>query len=207
MKTEQMTMLPPQTAQEKPGLELGERVGIVEAILFVTGNAVEKKDICRAMEISEAELEETLDALESGYDFERRGLRLLRFGAHVQLATRPDYAPYVEKLLQPVQKQSLSQAVMETLAVIAYRQPVTKAEIEQIRGVKCDYSVQSLVAKGLIEEVGRKEALGRPILYGTTDAFLRHFCLTSLSELPEIDFSALAAKLEAAGAPAAEETD
>ncbi len=207
MRTEQMTMLPPQTAQEKPRLELGERVGIVEAILFVTGNAVEKKDICRAMEISEAELEETLDALESGYDFERRGLRLLRFGAHVQLATRPDYAPYVEKLLQPVQKQSLSQAVMETLAVIAYRQPVTKAEIEQIRGVKCDYSVQSLVAKGLIEEVGRKEALGRPILYGTTDAFLRHFCLTSLSELPEIDFSALAAKLEAAGAPAAEETD
>ena len=207
MRTEQMTMLPPQTAQEKPKLELGERVGIVEAILFVTGNAVEKKDICRAMEISEAELEETLDALESGYDFERRGLRLLRFGAHVQLATRPDYAPYVEKLLQPVQKQSLSQAVMETLAVIAYRQPVTKAEIEQIRGVKCDYSVQSLVAKGLIEEVGRKETLGRPILYGTTDAFLRHFCLTSLSELPEIDFSALAAKLEAAGAPAAEETD
>ena len=207
MRTEQMTMLPPQTAQEKPKLELGERVGIVEAILFVTGNAVEKKDICRAMEISEAELEETLDALESGYDFDRRGLRLLRFGAHVQLATRPDYAPYVEKLLQPVQKQSLSQAVMETLAVIAYRQPVTKAEIEQIRGVKCDYSVQSLVAKGLIEEVGRKEALGRPILYGTTDAFLRHFCLTSLSELPEIDFSALAAKLEAAGAPAAEETD
>ena len=115
----------------------------------------------------------------------------------MQLATRPDYAPYVEKLLQPVQKQSLSQAVMETLAVIAYKQPVTKAEIEQIRGVKCDYSVQSLVSKGLIEEVGRKETLGRPILYGTTDAFLRHFCLSSLSELPEIDFSALTAKLSA----------
>lgn len=178
--------------------ELSERMGIVEAILFVTGNAVEKRELCRAMEITERELDETLDALESGYDFDRRGLRLLRFGAHVQLATRPDYAPYVEKLLQPVQKQSLSQAVMETLAVIAYKQPVTKAEIELIRGVKCDYSVQSLVSKGLIEEVGRKEALGRPILYGTTDAFLRHFCLSSLAELPEIDFSALAAKLETA---------
>ena len=81
--------------------------------------------------------------------------------------------------------------------MIAYRQPVTKAEIEQVRGVKCDYSVQSLVTKGLIEEVGRKEALGRPILYGTTDAFLRHFCIASLSELPEIDFSKLTAKLEA----------
>ena len=183
--------------ESKPRLEMNERVGIVEAILFVTGNAVEKKEICRAMELTEGELEETLDALESGYDFDRRGLRLLRFGAHVQLATRPDYASYVEKLLQPVQKQSLSQAVMETLAVIAYRQPVTKAEIEQVRGVKCDYSVQSLMTKGLIAEVGRKEALGRPILYGTTDDFLRHFCISSLSELPEIDFSKLAAKLEA----------
>lgn len=180
-KTEQTQMPLDET---KPKLEMKERVGIVEAILFVTGNAVEKKDICRAMELTEGELEETLDALESGYDFDRRGLRLLRFGAHVQLATRPDYAPYVEKLLQPVQKQSLSQAVMETLAVIAYRQPVTKAEIEQVRGVKCDYSVQSLVNKGLIMEVGRKDALGRPILYGTTDAFLQHFGISSLEELP-----------------------
>ena len=193
-KTEQTTLL---TDPNKPAP--AERVGIVEAILFVTGDAVEKKELARAMGLTEGELEETLDALESGYDFDRRGLRLLRFGEHVQLATRPDYAPYVEKLLQPVQKQSLSQAVMETLAVIAYRQPVTKGEIEQIRGVKCDYSVQSLVSKGLVEEVGRKEALGRPILYGTTDAFLRHFCISSLADLPEIDFSALAAKLEAAG--------
>lgn len=185
-------------------LDLAERVGIVEAILFVTGNAVEKREICRALEILPVELEETLDALESGYDFDRRGLRLLRFGEHVQLATRPDYAPYVEKLLQPVQKQSLSQAVMETLAVIAYKQPVTKAEIEAIRGVKCDYSVQSLSSKGLIEEIGRRETLGRPILYGTTDAFLRHFCISSLSELPQIDFSALAAKMEA---PAAQQTE
>lgn len=191
-KTEQ-TQLP---MDNKPKLELKERVGVVEAILFVTGNAVERKELCRALEITEGELSETLDALESGYDFDRRGLRLLRFGEHVQLGTRPDYAPYVERLLQPVQKQSLSQAVMETLAVIAYRQPVTKAEIEQIRGVKCDYSVQSLITKGLIEEVGRKEALGRPILYGTTDAFLRHFCISSVAELPEIDFSKLAAKLE-----------
>ena len=191
---EQIT--PPEQAQ-KPTLELSERVGIVEAILFVTGNAVEKKEICRALDVTDAMLEETLDALESGYDFDRRGLRLLRFGEHVQLATRPDYAPYVERLLQPVQKQSLSQAVMEALAVIAYKQPVTKAEIEQIRGVKCDYSVQSLTAKGLIAEVGRRETLGRPILYGTTDAFLRHFCISSTAELPEIDFSALAAKLSA----------
>ena len=200
MEMTQKILLPKQDLanDEKPKLDSAERVGIVEAILFVSGNAVEKKEICRAMDISDEELEETLDALESGYDFDRRGLRLLRYGAHIQLATRPDYAPYVEKLLQPVQKQSLSQAIMETLAVIAYRQPVTKAEIELVRGVKCDYSVQSLQAKGLIEEVGRKEALGRPILYGTTDAFLRHFCISSLSELPQIDFTQLAKKIEEA---------
>lgn len=88
------------------------------------------------------------------------------------------------RLLQPVQKQSLSQAAMETLAVVAYRQPVTRAEVEQIRGVKCDYSLQSLMNKELIAEVGRKEALGRPILYGTTDNFLAHFGISSLKELP-----------------------
>ena len=115
------------------------------------------------------------------------------------MSINPDYAKYVEMLLQPVQKQSLSQAVMETLSIIAYRQPVTKAEIEAVRGVKCDYSVQSLLTKGLIAEVGRKETLGRPILYGTTDAFLRHFCISSVSELPEIDFSKLAAKLNHSG--------
>ena len=185
-KTEK-TLQTEQTRLPGPDMpELSERVGIVEAILFVTGNAVEKREICRAMEITEGELEETLDALESGYDFERRGLRLLRFGAHVQLATRPDYAPYVEKLLQPVQKQSLSQAAMETLAVVAYRQPVTRAEVEQIRGVKCDYSLASLTQKGLIEEVGRKDTVGHPILFGTTDEFLNHFGISRLDQLPPL---------------------
>ena len=113
------------------------------------------------------------------------GICLKRFGSHIQLSTRPDYAPQIEKLLQPIQKQSLSQAALETLAVVAYKQPVTRLDIEAVRGVKCDYSVQSLMNKGLIEEVGRKETLGRPILYGTTDAFLSHFGLTSLEDLPQ----------------------
>ena len=101
-------------------------------------------------------------------------------------ALRDIYAPYVERMLQPVQRQSLSQTVMETLAVIAYRQPTTKGEVEQVRGVKCDYSVQSLLNKGLIKEVGRKEALGRPILYATTDKFLEHFGISDLRELPPL---------------------
>lgn len=183
-----------------------ERAGIVEAILFVTGNAVEAAEIARALGLSDEEMDEALNELESECDFERRGVRLLRYGKHVQLATRTEYAPFVERLLQPVQQQTLSQAILETLAVIAYRQPVTKGEVEEIRGVKCDYSVQALLGKGLIEEQGRRETLGRPILYGTTDAFLRHFGIGSLEELPEIDFSGLSEKLRAAGAEGAEPT-
>ena len=170
---------------------------VVEAILFVSGEPVEVAELERALEVTTLELSAALDELESGYDRERRGLRLLRFGSHVQLGTRSEYAPYIEELLQPVQKQTLSQAVMETLAVIAYKQPVTRAEIEAVRGVKCDYSVQSLMNKRLICEVGRKETLGRPILYGTTDEFLRHFGISSLAELPTVDFSAIDVALAA----------
>ena len=128
----------------------------------------------------------SVQELERQLDDGRRGIALKRYGDHLRLETRPEYAPYVERLLQPVQRQSLSQTVMETLAVIAYRQPATKGEVEQIRGVKCDYSIQSLLNKGLIKEVGRKEALGRPILYATTDRFLEHFGLSDIRELPPL---------------------
>ena len=158
----------------------------IEAMLFVAGEAVMKKDLAQALDISPKTLEKALTELRDAYDFHQRGLMLRLFGDHVQLTSRPLYARDVVRLLQPVQKQSLSQTIMETLAVVAYRQPVTKAEIEQIRGVKCDYSVQLLCSRGLICEVGRKEALGRPILYGTTDAFLSHFGISSLAELPEL---------------------
>ena len=95
-----------------------------------------------------------------------------------------------EALLNPVQRMPLTAAVMETLSIIAYRQPITKSEIEAVRGVKCDYSVQSLLNKGLIQELGRRETLGRPMLYGTTDAFLRHFGIEDLSQLPSVSLDA-----------------
>lgn len=167
-------------------MQPNELAAVIEAILFVAGEPVLLTDLQKALETTPVELDAAVNALSSGYDFNRRGLCLKRFGEHIQLATRAEYAPYVEKLLQPVQKQSLSQAAMETLAVVAYRQPVTKAEVEAVRGVKCDYSVQSLVHKGLIADVGRKETLGRPILYATTDAFLSHFGISALSELPSL---------------------
>ncbi|MBR6029080.1 MAG: SMC-Scp complex subunit ScpB [Clostridia bacterium] len=160
--------------------------GRIEAILYVAGEPVLLDELARALDISRPALDAALSRLRDEYDFGQRGFVLRVFGGHVQLATRPLYAEDVVRLLQPVQKQSLSQAMLETLAVIAYRQPVTKAEVEQVRGVKCDYSVQTLSAKGMICELGRKDAVGRPILYGTTDKFLQHFGLTDLEELPPL---------------------
>ncbi|MBQ9251825.1 MAG: SMC-Scp complex subunit ScpB [Clostridia bacterium] len=164
----------------------GNEKGRIEAILFVAGEAVEIRELARALGQEEKQVRKTLNELESEYDFNQRGFLLKRFGTKVQLATRPLYAEDVVRLLQPVQRQSLSQAAMETLAVVAYKQPVTRAEVEQIRGVKCDYSLQSLTAKGLIQEVGRKETIGRPILFGTTDEFLSRFGIESLENLPPL---------------------
>ena len=166
-------------------MDTPELAHVIEAILFVAGEPVNIRDLQRALEVTESETLQAIDALDSDYSYHRRGICLKRFGEHIQLSTRAEFAPYVERLLQPIQKQSLSQSALETLAVVAYRQPVTRLEIEAVRGVKCDYSVQSLVNKGLIEEVGRKEALGRPILYGTTDKFLAHFGLQTLNDLPK----------------------
>ena len=162
----------------------GTLSGRIEAILFVTGEPVRVEELAKALNVTVRQVEDELAKLRDEYDFNQRGFTLKRFGHQVQLATRALYATDVVHLLQPVQKQSLTQAAMETLAVIAYKQPVTRAEVEQVRGVKCDYSVQSLMKKELIMEVGRKETLGRPILYGTTENFLAHFGLSTLDDLP-----------------------
>ena len=164
--------------------EEGTLKGRIEAILFVAGEPVTVKDLARALRAEEEEIRFTLSKLRDEYDYEQRGFLLKRFGDKVQLATRPLYAGDVVRLLQPIQQQSLSQAAMETLAVVAYKQPVTRSEVEQIRGVKCDYSLQSLIHKGLIREAGRKDTIGRPILFRTTDEFLSHFGLEGLEGLP-----------------------
>ena len=166
--------------------EEGTIKGRIEAILFVAGDAVPVRDLARALQIGEGELDAVLCEMKDEYDYEQRGFLIKRFGNNVQLATRPLYSEDVVRLLQPGQEQSLSQAAMETLAVVAYRQPVTRAEVEQIRGVKCDYSLQSLTMKGMIEEAGRKDTIGRPILYRTTDRFLSHFGIRNLEELPPL---------------------
>ena len=125
---------------------------ILEAILFVSGEPLQIAQLSSALEVTDIEIIAAADELADDYDQNQRGICLKKFGSHIQLSTRPDYAPQIEKLLQPVQRQSLSQAALETLAVIAYKQPVTRLDIEAVRGVKCDYSVQSLAAKGLIQK-------------------------------------------------------
>lgn len=172
--------------KEQENVSEGSLKGRIEAILFVAGEAVSLKDLSNSLKISEKALKKELDEISSEYDYEQRGFMLKRFGDKVQLATRPLYAGDIVRLLQPVQQQSLSQAAMETLAVVAYKQPVTRAEVEQIRGVKCDYSLQSLMIKGMIQEAGRKDTIGRPILYATTDLFLSHFGISSLDDLPPL---------------------
>lgn len=164
--------------------EEGNLKGRIEAVLFVAGEAVSIRDLAKAFHHDEKEILSALNTLRDEYDYNQRGFVLKRFNDKVQLATRPLYAGDVVRLLQPVQQQSLSQAAMETLAVVAYKQPVTRAEVEQIRGVKCDYSLQSLMNKGLIREAGRKDTIGRPILFSTTDEFLSHFGLEDLDHLP-----------------------
>ncbi len=160
--------------------------GVLESILFVTGDALTVQELAQSLGVTELELEHALAALAVRYEGAGSGLSVKRFGQHVQLASKAEHAPFIERVLQPVQKKSLSQAAMETLAVVAYRQPATRQEVEAVRGVKCDYSLQSLLQKGLIQEAGRKETLGRPILYATTPGFLSYFGLQSLEELPPL---------------------
>lgn len=160
--------------------------GIIESILFVCGEAMPLHTLADALGHEVGVVSAALDALEQDYAAVDRGLQLKRFADQVQLVSKAEYATYVERVLQPVQRQSLSQAALETLVIVAYRQPVTRQEVEAVRGVKCDYSLQSLMQKGLIMDAGRKETLGRPILYATTDAFLSHFGLTGLTDLPKL---------------------
>lgn len=162
-----------------------ELLGKLENILFAAGDAVEMQQLAECLDISESALNELIE----GETVRRQagcGLLLRRFGTRVQLATRPEYAPMLFSLLGERTGEELTRAMLETLAIIAYRQPVTRVEIEELRGVNTSYTLGVLLEKGLIVEAGRKEALGRPILYATDDGFLHHFGIASLEELPQL---------------------
>lgn len=176
----------PVPAQAGPGIDL---LASLEALLFVAPGAATPAQLAAALELTTPEIERGLDELESLYRaaIPARGLRLQRYRGRVQLTTTPAAASAVERFLGLEASSRLSRAALETLAIILYRQPVTRPQIDAVRGVNSDGVLKSLLLKGLAQEVGRAEAPGRPILYSTTPECLQYFGLSSLSELPPLD--------------------
>lgn len=159
--------------------------GAIEAILFVAGDPVDVIDIAIALDITELEAIDLVEELLKTYNDNKRGIHIQFINNKLQLHTNKSYAHYVERLFHTETELKLSQTVLETLSIIAYKQPITRAEIEALRGVKSDYSLSVLLDNELIKVSGNKDTIGRPKLYVTTDAFLSHFSIKSLSELPD----------------------
>ena len=158
----------------------------IEAILFACGTPAELTKIAQALEIKEEKAEELLKSLMDDYSSRKSGIKIVRLGKSYQMCTEKEYAEIIRTVLDLRRNSPLSQAALEVLAIIAYNQPVTKAFVEQIRGVDCSGVVSSLVARELIEEKGRLELPGRPLIYGTTENFLRCFNVSDVSELPPL---------------------
>jgi segregation and condensation protein B len=160
---------------------------VIESLLFVAGDeGLSLAQICEVLNIGNEEATQVVQELQKDYQDKNRGIEIIEIAGTYQLATKTENAEYVKRLIEVPANQSLSQAALETLAIVAYRQPITRIEIEEIRGVKTERPLQTLVAKALIKEVGRAEGAGRAILYGTTKEFLSYFGLKSIDELPPL---------------------
>lgn len=161
-----------------------EQVAIFEAILFASGESVSGKDIASSMEITEKEVYDIYIALKEKYKYS--GINVIKIDEDYQLSTKKEYYEYVRKVIEPKRNAPLSNAALEVLSIVAYKQPVTRSQIDYIRGVDSSSAMSRLITCGLIEVIGTSDAPGRPSLYSTTKEFLRVFGLESLSELPEI---------------------
>ena len=159
----------------------------MESMMFTWGDPLPVKTAAEVFNIHWKDAYDCFRELQKEYEEEGRGIRIREINKAFQFVTCADNSEYVERLCTPVKKKRLSQSALEVLAIIAYKQPVTRGEIEAIRGIKCDRVIEGLEKKELIAEVGRSSGIGRPILYGTTDTFLKNFGLRDLKELPEID--------------------
>lgn len=166
--------------------EAGQMGAVIESLLFVSGRPLERAELRKLLNINDERLESALQALEGVLRDHARGIRLQRLGEQVQLVTAPQHASYVAALLGLPMTAKLTTAALETLSVIAYRQPITRGQIEAVRGVNSDRALASLIQYGLVEEVGRAQTVGRPALFATTPDFLQQFGLTSLEELPGV---------------------
>lgn len=156
----------------------------IECMLFVAGDPVAIIELARVLDLPMAKMRNLLAEMEYSYRVEGRGVQLLVTNDTAQLVSNRDYIEQVKQLVNPDETKTVSQSLLETLAVIAYRQPVTRSDVERVRGVRCDYAVTQLVKLGLIVEVGRKDVVGHPTLFGTTDKFLRQFGLHAVDEMP-----------------------
>ncbi len=156
-------------------------------MMFTWGEPLEAKMAAEVLNISKEDAYGYFKELQAEYEQEGRGIVIREVNKAFQFVTREENADYVRRLCTPVKAKKLSQSALEVLAIIAYKQPVTKGEMEAIRGIKCDRVVEGLVNKDLVKEVGRSSAIGRPIIYGTTDTFLKNFGFTSLKDLPDIE--------------------
>ena len=170
----------------------------LEAILFASGKEVEIDFLLEKLQISRVAFEKALKSLQDKYSGDC-GINVIKFKNKLQFATNPKYIDDVAEVLNPIREKELTKAMLETLSIIAYKQPITRLEIEEIRGVDCTYAVQTLSKMNMIEVVGKKDAVGKPLLFGTTDEFLKRFSLSDLSDLPS--FESLSDRIQTIATP------
>ncbi|CAI8850391.1 Segregation and condensation protein B [Brevibacillus sp. IT-7CA2] len=181
-------------------MDYDELKGVIEGLLFISGDeGIDAKEISEITEVSEEEVIDLIEDMKADFRRAGRGIQIVEVAKAYQLTTLPEHVPYFERLATSPGQSTLSQAALETLAIVAYKQPLTRSEIEEIRGVKCEKALNTLLSKHLIREAGRAEGIGRPILYATTKEFLEHFGLRELGDLPEppVNLDIEEARLEA----------
>lgn len=168
-------------------MEREKAKSVIEAILFTMGDSVEISRLAEVIESDKKETKDILEEMKRSYLAGERGIELIELEDAVQLCTKNEMYEYLVKIAKTPKKYTLSDTLLETLSIIAYKQPVTKLDIERIRGVSCDFALNRLMEYELVQEVGRLDAPGRPMLFGTTEQFLRSFGVKSLSDLPELN--------------------
>lgn len=159
---------------------------VIESVCFVAGEPVLVSDLCLKFDVKQKQIEKAVENLKKKYD-ENSGIQILYFNNKIQFSSNPKYVDCVTAVLNPIRQRNLTKATLEAIAIIAYKQPVTRLEIEEIRGVNSDYAINVLLEHKLIEIVGKKDTVGKPSLFGTTDEFLKRFDISSVSELPKYD--------------------
>ncbi len=169
-----------------------DKIKVLESLIFLSGDQITKEEIIQGMEITPFEIEEMISVLKEKYN---GGVILKEFGEMLSFSTSKEVAEDIERILSPIKQRKFSNSIMETLSIVAYKQPITRLEMENVRGVSCDWAITQLLKDDIIKIVGRKDVIGRPQQFGTTSEFLKRFGLRSLAELP--DYNEIKAKIDA----------